>query len=277
MFVESGHGLTKENFFNPQIVRAWAKTSTVTVDKGKLIQQTSIFLSDLANLSAESLLTPQIKINLGARPDFFGISTKSRTKKAKSAKEVLYLSPHHVVNLVNLHIAQNSDITKRLMFQLCTGCRFENSIFFSSGNKHRFEFRESPHSMNKLHQADKPCEFICLECYHVLTVETKTNLREKLYIHPYIFNIAKELMAMKTSKAINTMNQETNRFVSQNLNPEFSSHTVRKTLTNLSLASRNTGRWRSETTIANSYLHFTTRISDLLLFIEERTRFCEVC
>ena len=126
-----------------------------------------------------------------------------------------------------------------------------------------------------LHPCFQKSEFICLECYHVLTVETKTNLKEKLYIHPYIFNLTKKLMAIKTGRAVNTLNQETNKFVAEFLNPEFSSHTVRKTLTNLSLSSRNTGRWRSETTISNSYLHFTTRISDLMEFIKTRTKFVE--
>ena len=278
-FVENSGELNKLRFFDPELVKSWLKSSTVTVDKGKLIQQTSIMLSDLANLSAPSLLTPTVKINLGSRPDFLGISTKSRSKKAKKAKEVMYLSPHHVVNLVNLHLEQNSDITSRLLFQLCTGCRFENSIFYSSGRQHRYDFSLSPHSKVGMHRAEQVCEFICLECYHVLTVETKTNLKEKLYIHPYIFNLTRKLMAIKTGRAINTLNQETNKFVAEFLNPEFSSHTVRKTLTNLSLSSRNTGRWRSETTISNSYLHFTTRISDLMEFIKTRTKFveCQEC
>ena len=245
----------------------------VTVNKSALISQMGLALSDISSLDNDCLLVNVPKIQLNNRLEFSSLSTKSR-KSNRAHQEIQYLAPDQVIALVKNHITSPCMITNRLLYMLFTGCRIENSIFSASGKVRSHEFIESVHSIKKVHSEFEACQIPSSDCYHCVVQESKTHQKERFYLHPKIYSIYLELNRTTSTLAINTQTQHVNKYIVQRINPSFTSHVIRKTLANLVLApSRNTGAWRSSTTMKRHYVNMTTRISDLMQFVCDQTSF----
>ena len=267
---------SKAKFFDNENALTWVKKTEIFVDKYKIMQQLSLALSDLANLSKQSLLVQDVKISLLNNPEFAVLSTKKSSKKT-GTKDLKFLSPEHVIKLLNMYVENPHVVVSRLVFQLFTGSRFENSIFHSTDRGEvPVEFILSQHAQQNIHEPGKACVYECIECFHTLIMESKVCKKERFYIHPKIYELTRFLMEYKSDVSLNTSNQRANKWLKENINSEFNSHAVRKTLTNLTLGTsdnRNTGRWRSTSTMTKHYLSFTTRISDLASFASKFSSF----
>ena len=236
--------------------------------KNTLITHLSEALTQITNMDYD-LTKPKTIIQLRDRPDFKSLLKPKPKKQSFEQREVLYLSPDHIVRLLQIHMLTPTINSHRCIFLLFTGARFENSLL----DRKPHCLTLSPHATRRLHSPHEACKIETFECFNILSIETKTNQNAKLYIHPAIYNSYLFLKNEKIQLSDNRILQTTNQFLSQNINPSFSSHSLRRTLPNLTFndTNRNTGIWKSNA--INSYISFTTRISELVHFANQQTKY----
>ena len=207
--------------------------------------------------SSDDLTAPQININLKDRLEFSNILLKkSDYNKKSSGANILKLV--HLQKLIEIH-NHSKDINSCFMIvQTLTSIRFDNLKDINNSNC-------TLTNLQCLCSEESVCNPISETCFQKLKFSNSKTGPFEVIIIPQALGCFRRIQSLPK---FNLYNGLYNKWIKEKINDEYSSHSCRKFLCNLSYVHRNVASWKSLNTLKNYYMGNITQFCDLYYLIK---------
>ena len=232
----------------------------------------SAILTEVTN-SNDNLLIPTADINLKKRYMFSDLIEKPSKTSQNGADPIDYNSfLQFITTHNNCYKNKSKKQSKEKLYsclvicQSALGIRFDNVKDLFKNNRHSVKIIEK--SCKSCQSTNSKCKTIEANCLDTITFQsTKVKNPTKTFIIPQIYNCLENIKKID-SKILNY--NDYNQFIKTNSNNQYTTHSCRKFLTNMSLKNRNTGGWSSYRTLEKNYTANHTKFAELASILDKK-------
>lgn len=220
----------------------------------------------LNNVSQENDLSkPSLDIKLKNRYEFQDLIEHKPKSSENGAMPMDFDSLVNFIKTHNkCHKLKNSENQLNCCLIICQtllGIRFDNLKDLFRDNRNFIQITKKSCKSCSSKIKTKPCKTIEAKCLDTIIFKrTKVQNQVKTFIIPQIQNCLNYISKQHS----NQLNYHSyNNFIKTNSNNQYTSHSCRKFLTNLSLKNRNTGGWSAYKTLEKNYTASHTKFAEI--------------